>query len=140
MLTGKCLCGRCSYKIEGEPVVVAHCHCLDCQRLSGAGHATGAMFPVQGISLSGEMASYCVTSENGNTVTRLFCSTCGSPLFGKNTGMPGFMTVTVGTLDDSSSLVPQITVFARTRRSWDVMDEALPTYAAQPDWNPSKPI
>ena len=45
MLTGRCLCGECSYAIEGQPVVVAHCHCRDCQRLSGAGHTTGAMFP-----------------------------------------------------------------------------------------------
>src|SRR2546423_666345 len=130
MLTGKCLCGRCSYVIEGDPVVVAHCHCLDCQRLSGAGHATGAMFSTEGIRLSGEMASFSLTSENGNTVTRLFCSTCGSPLFGKNSGMPGFMTVTLGTLDDPNALVPQLALFARTRRNWDVMDTALPTFEA----------
>jgi hypothetical protein len=136
MLTGKCLCGQCSYTIEGDPVVVAHCHCLDCQRLSGAGHTTGAIFAEEGITLSGRPASYALTSENGNTVTRLFCATCGSPLFGKNTGMPGFMTVTLGTLDEPDLLTPQVAVFARTRRHWDLIDTSVQSFNTQPGWKP----
>ena len=136
MLSGRCLCGRCSYEIEGEPVVVAHCHCLDCQRLSGAGHATGAMFAQGGVTLTGEPAAYQLKSEAGNTVTRLFCGTCGSPLFGKNTGMPGFMTVTLGTLDDPNLLEPGVAVFARSRRTWDMMDINLPAFEGQPAWKP----
>ena len=138
MLTGRCLCGRCSYEIEGDPVIVAHCHCLDCQRLSGAGHTTGAMFPEQRVRLVGALSSYATVSEAGNTVTRLFCGTCGSPLFGKNTGMPGFMTVSVGTLDAPDGLTPQVSVFARTRRRWDVMDTTIPTFDTQPAWQPSE--
>ena len=99
MLTGRCLCGAQTYKIEGDPVVVAHCHCSDCQRLSGAGHSTGAMFPEYAVTLAGTPASFSLSSDAGNTVTRLFCDICGSPLFGKNSRMPGFMTVTLGTLD-----------------------------------------
>jgi hypothetical protein len=34
MFRGGWLCGGVRYEIEGEPVVVAHCHCTDCQRLS----------------------------------------------------------------------------------------------------------
>ena len=99
MLTGRCFCGACSYEIVGEPIVVAHCHCLDCQKLSGAGHTTGAMFSEEGVTIVGDPALYSLKGEGGNTVTRLFCATCGSPLFGMNTGMPGVMTVTLGTLD-----------------------------------------
>jgi hypothetical protein len=136
MRTGRCLCGACGYEIDGDPIVVAHCHCVDCQRLTGTGHSTGAMFAEGGVSLSGPSASYSISSESGNTVTRIFCSKCGSPLFGKNTGMTGFMTVSLGTLDSPDDLVPQVVVFARSRRSWDVVDESLPIYEAQPDWKP----
>jgi hypothetical protein len=136
MRTGRCLCGACVYQIEGEPVVVAHCHCLDCQRLSGAGHSTGAMFGEGGVLLEGPVASHSFRSEADNEVTRLFCSACGSPLFGRNTGMPGFVTVTLGTMDDPD-LTPQVVVFARSRRAWDVMDEKLPTFQAQPAWTPA---
>ena len=137
MLTGKCLCGQCSYTIEGDPVVVAHCHCLDCQRLSGAGHTTGAMFAEEGVTLSGAPTSYALTSENGNTVTRLFCATGGSPLFGTNTGMPGFMTVTLGTLDQSDQLTPQVAIFARARRRWDLIDASVQSFDTQPGWKPA---
>jgi hypothetical protein len=137
MLTGRCLCGACRYEIAGDPIVVAHCHCRDCQRLSGAGHTTGAMFAEDGVTLSGEPATYSLASEAGHTVTRLFCGACGSPLFGKNSWMPGFMTVSVGTLDAPGVVSPQVVIFARTRPEWDVMDTALPTFEAQPDWKPA---
>ena len=137
MLTGRCLCGSCAYTIEGEAVVVAHCHCLDCQRLSGAGHTTGAMFPKDGVTLIGVPATFSLRSDSGSTVTRLFCGTCGSPLFGMNTGMPGFMTVCLGTLDASDALKPQVAIFTRTRRAWDTADAAIAAFDAQPNWRPA---
>jgi hypothetical protein len=140
MLTGRCLCGACSYEIDGEPVVVAHCHCRDCQRLSGAGHTTGAMFREDRVSLRGKPASFKLVSENGNTVTRLFCGACGSPLFGMNTGMPGFMTVSLGTLDTSDALTPQVAIFTRTRRPWDALDPSVASFEAQTDWKPNDPV
>jgi hypothetical protein len=136
MWTGRCLCGACAFTIAGEPIVVAHCHCLDCQRLSGAGHTTGAMFEEAGVTIAGEPATYELVSDAGNTVTRIFCSACGSPLFGKNTGMPGVMTVSVGTLDQADDLTPQVTIFGRTRRHWDAMDPTVQTFDGQPAWKP----
>ena len=140
MLTGRCLCGACSYEIAGDPIVVAHCYCLDCQKLSGAGHTTGAMFPEDGIRVFGEPAHYAVVSEAGNTVTRMFCGTCGSPLFGKNTGLAGMMTVTLGTLDVSEGLVPAVAIFSRSRRTWDRLDPSVATFDAQPTWKPADPV
>lgn len=140
MLTGRCLCGACSYEIDGDPVVVAKCHCVDCQRLSGAGHSTGAMFAESAIRLDGKPATFSSSSEAGNTVTRMFCGICSSPLFGKNTGMPGFMTVTMGTLDASDHLVPQVAIFTRTRRAWDTNDQSVQSYEAQPSWTPADPV
>ena len=90
MLRGGCLCGGVRYEIEGDPVVVAHCHCTDCQRLSGAGHTTGAMFPVGAVTVHGAVSEFQIASSSDSVVTRSFCPTCGSPLFGRNTGMAGF--------------------------------------------------
>ena len=101
---------------------------------------TGAMFPVSAVTISGEPASYAVTSDAGNTVTRLFCVTCGTPLFGMNTGMPDYMTACVGTLDEPDTVTPEAAIFARTRRHWDLIDPGLPTYDGQPDWKPTDGI
>jgi len=133
---GRCLCGSVEFEAVGEPVVVAHCHCEDCQRLTGAGHSTGAMFPSARFELSGPIREYALRSEAGNQVTRVFCPSCGSPILGRNTGMPGFVTVSLGTMDDSSTFQPSVVIFARNRKAWDAMDDSIATFDAQPEWRP----
>jgi hypothetical protein len=98
------------------------------------------MFPETGVRLFGDPARYSVVSDAGNTVTRLFCGTCGSPLFGMNTGMPGVMTVTLGTLDEPDPLTPQVAIFTRSRRQWDVIDTSVANFDAQPSWNPTDSV
>ena len=34
---GGCLCGKVRYKVKGVPKVVAHCHCIDCQKFYWSG-------------------------------------------------------------------------------------------------------
>lgn len=136
VFTGGCLCRAVTYRIEGDPVVAAHCHCGDCQKLTGAGHATGAMFSEAGVEIAGKPATYRLTADSGAQVTRLFCATCGSPLFGKNDRMPGFMTVAAGTLDNPGAITPQMVLFVRNRPHWDVMDAALPAFETQPEGRP----
>lgn len=133
---GGCLCGAVRYVADGAPVVVAHCHCEACQRASGAGHSSAAMFPDDRFRLTGAVAEYNYISDNVNEVTRVFCPICSSPIFGRNSGMVGYVSITLGTLDDSSGFDPEASVFARNRKPWDVMDECLPTFEAQPDWKP----
>lgn len=133
---GHCLCGKVRYTVRGDSVIVAHCHCDDCQRLTGSGHSTGAMYAVESLSLEGEVSEYELISNNGNRVTRVFCPSCGSPILGKNSGMEGFATLSLGTMDDSSDLIPEVTVFARNRKPWDAMDESIPAFDAQPGWKP----
>lgn len=134
---GRCLCGAVTFEMEGTPVVVAHCHCQDCQRLTGAGHSTGAMFPSSQFKLQGPVREYSLTSEAGNEVTRVFCPSCGTPILGRNSGMPGFVTISLGTLDDSSMFQPSVVIFARNRKPWDKMDESIATFDAQPAWRPA---
>jgi len=133
---GQCLCGSVQYEVVGDPRIVAHCHCEDCQRLTGTGHSTGAVFPESKFQLNGPVSVFKLQSENGNEVTRAFCPSCGSPIFGRNLGMQGFVTVSLGTLDDSSDLKSDVAVFARNRKPWDVMGEDVETFDAQPAWKP----
>ncbi len=135
---GSCLCGKVKYEVKGTPKIVAHCHCIDCQKLSGAGHSTGAMFSEKDFSLTGEVGEYKLTAENGSEVTRVFCPSCGSPILGKNTDMSGYITISLGTLENSSDFKPEVVVFARNRKPWDNMDKTVLTFEAQPSWNPGK--
>ena len=37
---GSCQCGAIQFQIEGKPKWVAHCHCADCRRATGAAAST----------------------------------------------------------------------------------------------------
>ena len=113
---GGCLCGAVRYEAEGQPLVVAHCHCEKCQRGSGTGHSTGAMFPADKFRLSGPVAEYKYKADNGNEVTRVFCPACGSPVLGRNSGATDYLTISLGTIDDSAEFEPQVVIFARNRK------------------------
>lgn len=135
---GRCLCGSIEYQVVGEPVIVAHCHCEDCQRLTGAGHSTGAMYALDKFQMTGNVSEYKLQSANGNQVTRVFCPNCGSPILGKNTAMEGFVTVSLGTLEDASDFKPEVVIFAENRNPWDFMDEDIESFDRQPEWKPNK--
>ena len=135
---GRCLCGGVVFEARGAPTIVAHCCCLDCQRLTGTGHSTGAMFPSAEVRLSGETAEFRGTSEAGNQVTRVFCPRCGSPILGRNTGMPGFVTLSLGAFEDASAFEPAVAIFTRSRRPWDLLSEAIPHFDVQPTWRPAE--
>lgn len=135
---GKCLCGSVQYDVIGTPEIVAHCHCEDCQRASGAGHSTAAMYAVENFTMTGETRSYERVAENGNRVTRVFCPVCSSPLYGCNSANPNFLSIALGTLDDSSAFNPQAIIFQRNHKTWDLMDETLQGFDTQPQWSPEQ--
>jgi len=61
--TGGCTCGAIRYEIAAEPVRGFHCQCRDCQKDTGAGHASVAVFPRAAMKLTGEVV------ENPRTAT-----------------------------------------------------------------------
>ena len=38
-LSGGCACGAIRYESDAEPTVMLNCHCSDCRKASGSGHA-----------------------------------------------------------------------------------------------------
>ncbi len=137
---GGCLCGAVRYEAEGPPIVVAHCHCEACQRASGAGHSTVAMFPASAVHLTGNVSDFKYYADNGNEVTKCFCPLCGSSIIGRNTGTEDHVAISLGTLDDSTAFEPQVVVFASNRKPWDLMDQSLEIYQEQPNWKPKEDV
>lgn len=133
---GQCLCGAVKFQVEGPPVVVCHCHCRDCQRWTGAGHSTAAMFAEQCVKVVGKTQEYSGKSQSGAKVTRLFCPKCGSSILGRNSKSQGFVSLLLGCFDNPDNFLPQLIVFARSKPHWDEMDPKLPSYETQPESQP----
>lgn len=133
---GACLCGSVQFSVRGDPIVVAHCHCTDCQKQSGAGHATGAMYLRNEFAYSGDIKTYNLNSDNDHKVSRVFCPECASLIFSHNDKLAQYVTIPLGIFEDSDAFVPEVSIFARNRKSWDFMDKKIQMFATQPDWEP----
>ena len=94
------------------------------------------MFPSDAVTVNGKTREFKYASGKGNQVTKGFCGVCGSPVYGKNTGMPGHLTLSLGTMDDTSGLDIEVVIFDRDKPHWDQPGPDVVSHATQPDWKP----
>ena len=117
---GGYLCGQYSYTFPREAVVSAHhCHCTDCQKMTGSGKATIIMVPTETLASTGELKTYTVTGTDGGRVTRGFCPTCGSQVLSYLEGMDALKFIKAGTLENSDWVTIASSFWSSTARAWD---------------------
>ena len=68
-----CSCGQLQLTIEGEPSRISMCHCLECQRRTGAVISNQARFQVDQVTFAGKTTAWTRTAESGNILTFHFC-------------------------------------------------------------------
>ena len=129
---GRCLCGAVQVTAKAAPFRMAQCHCRDCQRNSGAGHTSNALFKEVDVEISGETKGYAVIADSGSTLTRYFCPACGSRMFGRNSARPGAIILSAGVFDDSDWFQPQMAFYAARRLPWDPERADIPNFEAMP--------
>ncbi|RTL47484.1 MAG: aldehyde-activating protein [Rhodocyclaceae bacterium] len=132
-LSGGCVCGAIRYELDNTPAFVAHCHCRDCQRSSGAPMATVIAVPRSAFrKIKGETASYRYTGDSGNPVVRHFCPGCGAPLFSDVAVMPDLWFVRVPSLDTPDVVAPGMHVYCDSAQPWDISGDELPRFGKLP--------
>ena len=131
-VTGSCRCGAITLTLSEKPKMMVQCHCLDCQKTSGAGHTSNAYFDEKAVTIQGEATGYTVIADSGNEMTRYFCPQCGSRLYGRNSGKPNLVSIQVGCLDDHSWFSPQIVLFTSRRHDWDITSEEVSNFEKMP--------
>jgi hypothetical protein len=129
---GGCRCGKILLKISAAPRMMAECHCSDCQKATGTGHAALAFFNQNDVNIRGEAKGHTVTTDSGNQSTRYFCPDCGSRLYGRNSGRPTIISIAVGCLEDHSWYSPGAVVFTKRRQYWDLTSTEIPNFEAMP--------
>ncbi|MEZ5924615.1 MAG: GFA family protein [Hyphomicrobiaceae bacterium] len=129
---GSCLCGAVTYEATGSPHISLQCHCLDCQKASGAAHIAFAAFAATDVTIQGTLKSFTTRADSGKPSERLFCPECGSWIAGRPASAPGLIALTMATMEDSSDIPIQLRVYDKRRRSWDVVDPGIPAFPAMP--------
>lgn len=114
-----CNCGKVEIVCEGEPARVSMCHCLECQRRTGAVFGNQAWFGRQQIlSIAGNSTQFTRQSDAGRSVTFQFCPTCGSTVYWEAEAFPGMIAVAVGSFADPAFPAPKHSGWEQRRHHW----------------------
>ena len=132
VFSGKCLCGNVTYKCHAEPTVIFNCHCEDCRRATGSVFGTNLFVPEDELEIFGEVSSYSHTADSGSTMTKRFCSNCGSLLFGNNSAKNNVVSIRAGTVDQLDLIKPVVNVFMDSKISSTSIDKNLKQASRMP--------
>jgi hypothetical protein len=122
-----CNCGQLQLTCEGEPVRISICHCLACQRRTGAAFGYQAWFERPKITaISGRSTEFKRTADSGKSVTSRFCPVCGSTIYWEAELFPGLIAVAAGAFADPAFPPPKHSVWERRRHAWVELPADLP--------------
>jgi len=127
-LTGHCGCGEVQFEIDEPLVAAGYCHCTRCQRRTGGGaSATAQVAPrslrvVKGEELLGHWAP-------PDGFDKVFCSACGSALFGIAPGSDEISLVRMGVIDGDPGIRMMGHQFVAYAAPWEpIPEDGLPRF------------
>lgn len=129
--TGRCVCEKISYQIDGELGPIFNCHCSKCRRWHGAVFRTRASVSSSQFRwLSGEeLLSYYYSSD---TARKSFCSNCGSALTTTYDDSPDVVGVPIAALEQAPRNRPEANIFVGSKATWYEITDGLPQHEKWP--------
>jgi hypothetical protein len=126
-LEGGCACGEIRYRLASEPLFVHCCHCLNCQRQTGSAFVINLLIETDRVELlAGEPAE--VPVPRGSKQQRIWrCPSCQIAVYSQYT-TPRLRFVRAGTLDDPSSVDPDVHIYTRSKLPWVELPESVPSF------------
>jgi hypothetical protein len=128
-----CSCGQLRVRAVGDPRIVSSCHCLACQRRTGALFGATAFFPRGQIAATeGAYKTWRRQGDSGAWLTFHFCPTCGSTVFWESEGLPDVVTIAVGAFADPAFPRPARSVWTTNRHDWLAFPDDIACYREGP--------
>ncbi|HZM33959.1 MAG TPA: GFA family protein [Burkholderiales bacterium] len=132
-LTGGCLCGAIQYELTQPVTELRACHCLDCQKASGAGGSVNAVLPSASFKITkGTPRRFDAKAASGRTLYRFFCGDCGSPIYSQRQTTPETVVVRAGTIDNAGDMKLTAHIWTARARPWSHIDPAATKHPGQP--------
>ena len=127
MHSGGCLCGAVRYEISGELEPIQVCHCGQCRKAQGGPFATN--IPLERtrfrlLSGASRLAEFRASPQK----KRVFCHTCGSPIYSARDTQPGVLRLRAGTLDEPVRTKPEAHYHVASRAAWWPLEDNLPRH------------
>jgi hypothetical protein len=131
---GGCSCGAVRYRLAADPLFVHCCHCLNCQRQTGSAFVINVLIEADRVELLAAQPGP-VDVPRGRGKQRIWrCPTCQVAVYSKYTS-PKVRFVRAGTLDDPSSVQPDVHIFTRSKLPWVALPEGVPAFSTYYDTN-----
>lgn len=125
---GRCACGEVRYRLTAEPLFVHCCHCSNCQRQTGSAFVINLLIEADHVELTaGEPQAVDVPRDDGSAQRIFRCPTCQVALFSEY-GRPEVRFVRAGTLDDPSTVAPDVHIFTRSKAPWVALPDSVPAF------------
>lgn len=122
MVDARCSCGALALTLPGPSKLVVACHCLDCQRRTGAPFGVGAFYPADAVTICGTSKEFTRDAASGGKVHSYFCPSCGSTVYWKADRLPSMIGVAVGALADPNHPPPVRSIFEQSKHGWVQID------------------
>ncbi|WP_424630528.1 GFA family protein [Bradyrhizobium sp. SYSU BS000235] len=120
-----CSCGALRAEVSGEPALVAACHCIACQRRTGAPFGVTTYFFRDQVRTEGPDKAYNRGSDAGRNVEFHFCLDCGSTVFWYVEFDSSLIGIALGTFADPSMPRPTLSAWETTGHAWVTFDHEL---------------
>jgi hypothetical protein len=129
-MKASCLCGGVTYEITGPIQRARYCHCVNCRKFSGTARAAWGLVETAHLVIG--PSSTGVSKYDSGIGLRVFCSSCGSPLWYEPTHLPQFRGIPLGVIDDAGVPQPQMHVWTQSKVSWESILDDLPQHNTHP--------
>jgi len=124
---GGCACGAVRYRLLDEPLFVHCCHCLNCQRQTGSAFVINALVEASKVELLAGEPEAVEVPRNRGTQSIYRCPSCEVAVYSVYT-RPELLFVRAGTLDDPSSVRPDVHIFTRSKLPWVTLPVGVPAF------------
>ena len=125
---GGCSCGAVRYRLASDRMFVHCCHCLNCQRQTGSAFVINLLMEADRVKLlAGEPQPVDAPRDDGSTQRIFRCPDCQVAVYSEY-GRPEVRFVRAGTLDDPSTVSPDVHIFARSKLDWVTLPDTVPAF------------
>ncbi len=126
---GGCACGEVRYRLSTAPMFVHCCHCLNCQRHTGSAFVINLLIEAARVELLSGAPEPVTMPLNGGSPNRIFrCPKCLLAVWSEYGGRSQILFVRGGTLDDPSSVAPDVHIYTRSKLPWVILPEGVPAF------------
>ena len=131
-IKGACQCGNVTYELLEPPIMVAACHCRECQKLSTSAFSITAIVKSTSVKFNGEMAQWSRPADSGNISAAKFCLTCGNRLYHYDPKDPQILKLKPSTLTDTRIINPTVHIWVSEKQYWYEIPKGVKTCEKQP--------